>query len=129
MKKKDDMNKQIDSLISNNVEIKGEIKTEGSMRIDGNVEGKVQVKGDLIIGKQGLLKGEIEVDNLVLAGRMEGILNAKEKVEISSTGQMIGDIVCKILAIEEEGILEGNSKMHNIKTNIEEKSKKQKGNK
>lgn len=112
MKKRRDNNYQnIESIISTGVEIKGEINSKGSIRIDGNVEGKINVQGDVILGEKGHIKGEIKAENMILAGKVEGNINTKGRLEISSTGVLLGDIMCSVLTIEEGGILDGNTKM------------------
>jgi len=101
----------IETLISEGVEIKGEINSRGSIKIDGNVEGKLRIQGDLVIGESAQIKGDLLVENLILAGNLQGNANAKGRLEITSTGAMTGDAICKVLTIEEGGILEGRSQM------------------
>ncbi|HBK52645.1 bactofilin family protein [Syntrophomonas wolfei] len=101
----------IESLISHGVQVKGEIRSSSSIRIDGNVEGKVEVKGDLIVGEKGKIKGEILVDNLILAGRIEGNIEARGRLEITATGSIMGDASCSLISIEEGGFIDGTSKM------------------
>ncbi|MDD2619484.1 MAG: polymer-forming cytoskeletal protein [Syntrophomonadaceae bacterium] len=111
----------IESLISQGVEIKGEIKSPGSIRIDGLVEGKLSIKGDLIVGEKGFIKGDVKTDNLILAGKIEGNIEAKGRFEIKTTGTMTGDASCSILSIEEGAHLEGTSRMNKGKEKSEEK--------
>ncbi len=101
----------IESIISNGVEIKGELNSKGSIRIDGNLEGTMNVKGDLILGEKGFLKGEINAENMIVAGKIEGNVIANSRLEITSAGSITGDVTCNILIVEEEGILDGKSKM------------------
>lgn len=101
----------IDSLLSQGVQITGNVVSAGSMRIDGQVEGKVDIKGDLVIGEQGRIKGEVRAQNLKLAGRIEGNATAMERFDLISTGIMLGDIQCSILTIDEGGTLEGTTRM------------------
>lgn len=101
----------IESLISQGVLIKGEISSSSSIRIDGSVEGKVTVKGELIVGEKGKIKGEVLVDNLILAGRIEGNIEAKGRLEITASGSIMGDASCSLISIEEGGFIDGTSKM------------------
>ncbi|MGE5391785.1 MAG: bactofilin family protein [Deltaproteobacteria bacterium] len=101
----------IESVIAQGVEIKGEIISQGSLRIDGGVDGKLNVKGDIILGEKGRIKGEIKVDNLIVAGRVEGNVVASGRFEIAANGYFKGDVTCSILTIEEGGVLDGNSRM------------------
>lgn len=122
----------IESLISEGVEIKGQVFVQGSMRIDGRIEGQLDVKGDLVIGEKGQVKGGIKVENLVLAGKIEGDVQARGRFELTSTGTMNGDVTCSTLTIEEGGLLNGTSKMSKnaseVKTGIELEFKREKKN-
>lgn len=124
LKFKDKNQASIDSIISNGVEMKGQINAKGSIRMDGTVEGTIIVQGDVIVGEKGRIKGEIKAENLVIAGKMEGNATVKGRIEITSKGIVNGDISCSTILIEEGGILEGSSKMiksdsnkENLKTN------------
>jgi len=123
-KKKDKPYQNIETLISSAVEIRGEINSQGSIKIDGTVEGNVIIKGDLVVGEKGKIKGEVKVENVILAGTIEGNVSARGRVEITATGTMVGDIVCKIITVEEGGVLNGTSKMPKGK---EEKTKSDNG--
>jgi len=109
--KKDRPYQNIESVIAAGVEIKGDIAAQGSIRVDGAVEGKLNLKGDLVLGEKAHIKGEIRVNNIILAGKVEGTVHAAGRLEITSTGQMNGDIICSSISIEEGGILQGSSRM------------------
>ena len=101
----------IESLISPGVEIKGDISSQGSIRIDGYVEGNLNIKGDLILGDKGKIKGEVKAENIIIAGKIEGTATAGTRLEIAATGTIVGDINATTLIIEEGGLLDGTSRM------------------
>lgn len=111
LKKKEHSFQNIESLISPGVEIKGDIASKGSIRIDGYVEGNLKIEGDLILGEKGKIKGEVKAQNIMVAGRLEGRAIAITRFEIASTGAIIGDINASTLIIDEGGLLDGNSRM------------------
>ncbi len=115
IKKKERSFQSIESLIASGVEIKGDIVSQGSIRIDGYVEGNLNIKGDLILGEKGKLKGEIKAQNIMIAGRLEGKANAGARLEIAATGAVVGDINAVTLIIDEGGLLDGNSRMTRAK--------------
>lgn len=115
MRKKDRSFQNIESLISSGVEIKGDITSQGSIRIDGYVEGNLNIKGDLILGEKGKLKGEVKAQNIMIAGRLEGKAGAGARLEIAATGVIIGDINAVTLIIDEGGVMDGNSRMARAK--------------
>lgn len=115
MRKKEPISSQIESLISTGVTIHGDLVSQGSIRIDGTLEGKLDIKGNLLLGEKGRIKGEVKAANFVVAGTMEGNVVVSERFEITSTGCMNGDLVSKIITIDEGGVLQGTSKMSSPK--------------
>ncbi|MGI5879979.1 MAG: bactofilin family protein [Syntrophomonadaceae bacterium] len=111
MRKKTREYSNLESIISEGMEIKGDITSQSSIRLDGKVEGRIQIKGDLIVGEKGYIKGEVKVTNLMVAGKIEGNAAALGRLEITATGKMYGDLTCNLLTIEEGGYLDGTSKM------------------
>ncbi len=112
LRKKDNSFQNVESLIADGVYIKGDLKAEGSIRVDGFIEGKVEIQGDVIIGQKGQIKGEIQAENLMLAGKIDGSLNCKQRCVINETGVMLGDVSCSLLSIDEGGMLHGASRMN-----------------
>lgn len=102
----------IESLISAGMNIKGDIESKSSLRVDGKIDGNIKIQGDLIVGKEGYIKGIIQANNIMLAGRCEGDIEAVNKLVINTSGILHGDVSCQLILIEEGGILDGNCKMH-----------------
>ncbi len=111
MFKKDKPYQNIESIIAAGVEIKGDIISQSSIRVDGVVDGKINIKGDLILGEKGHIKGDINISNIIVAGTVEGTIKADGRLEITASGKIYGDIACSTLSIEEGGILQGSSQM------------------
>lgn len=119
MKKRLEKHQNIESFIANGVELKGELNSKGSIRLDGLVEGKINIQGDLIVGEKGFIKGEVRAESMVLAGKVEGNINTKGRLEITASGSLLGDVVCSVLIIQEGATLDGHSKMSKIGEKIE----------
>ncbi len=120
MKKRRTNNYQdIESIISSGVELKGELSSKGSTRIDGYMEGKININGDLVLGETGFAKGELKADNMLIAGKVEGDVIVSNRLEITGTGSILGNASCLMLVIEEGGILDGVSKMGKPKNKAE----------
>jgi cytoskeletal protein CcmA (bactofilin family) len=103
-------NSSLETFISRDVTIKGELTTEGIVRIDGNFEGNIRVDG-LIIGKTGDIKGDVEAREIMVDGNIEGNINAKETIEINPDGKVQGDIQTVKLIISEGALFIGRSTM------------------
>ncbi|GAB4412346.1 MAG: polymer-forming cytoskeletal protein [Thermodesulfovibrionales bacterium] len=102
---------KLESLVGVNSHFKGNIKTKGTLRIDGAVEGNVETDW-LILGEKANLKGDVASRGVIVGGRIEGNVTAKEILEIKSKGQVIGEIKTPKLMVAEGGMLEGRSTMY-----------------
>lgn len=119
----------MDTFISHQVEVKGEIHTKGSLRLDGKVEGIINAEGDIILGEKGMVKGEIKARNVMIAGLMEGNVSAAGRLEVSPSGRVNGDVACDVLAVEEGGIINGMIKMKKVESGQGKEERENKGHK
>ncbi len=110
-------NKGIDSILGVQTQIKGEIKSKGTLRLDGIYEGTLEADW-IILGESAHFVGEMSARRVLVGGKIEGHIKAKECVEIKSKGQIIGDITTGKLIVSEGGILEGLSTMHSEDSTI-----------
>jgi cytoskeletal protein CcmA (bactofilin family) len=89
----------------------GKMTSEGIFRLDGEMEGEISHSGTLIIGETAVIKGNLDVNVLILNGKLEGEVNAKERMEIQSRGKLYGTVYTPIFIIQDGGVFEGNCKM------------------
>jgi cytoskeletal protein CcmA (bactofilin family) len=86
--------------------IEGDLSFKGSFRIDGSFKGTIDSESTLIVGENGKIEAEIKVGYIVVNGEIKGNIQAKEKVEINSTGRVIGSVTAPKLVVEEGAYLE-----------------------
>jgi cytoskeletal protein CcmA (bactofilin family) len=110
---------KLESFIGANSNFKGDIDTKGTLRVDGTVDGNVNADW-VILGEKAFLKGNITARGIIIGGRVEGNLKAKEIVEIKPKGQVSGDISTSKLTIIEGGIFDGRSSMMKDESKIVE---------
>jgi cytoskeletal protein CcmA (bactofilin family) len=110
---------KLESFIGANSNFKGDIDTKGTLRVDGTVDGNVNADW-VILGEKAFLKGNITARGIIIGGRVEGNLKAKEIVEIKPKGQVSGDISTSKLTIVEGGIFDGRSSMMKDESKIVE---------
>lgn len=72
--------------------IKGSIQANSDIRIDGEIEGDIHCSGKVIIGPQGVVKGEVNCQNAVIEGTFEGVLKVKEVLNVKENAKISGDI-------------------------------------
>jgi cytoskeletal protein CcmA (bactofilin family) len=95
------------TLIDRDVTLVGEIVSEDNIRLRGRVEGNVVTTGSVVIEPSASVRGDITAENLILEGSVEGRVVVARKFELRPTGRMRGDIRASVVAIAEEGFLQG----------------------
>lgn len=101
----------ISNIISNRTTIKGDVISDGDLKIDGNVEGSLNIKGKLIIGDSGKISGNITCQNADISGKVEGNIFVKELLSLQSNAIINGDISIGKLSIEPGAAFTGKCSM------------------
>ncbi|OGW39153.1 MAG: hypothetical protein A2Y97_13045 [Nitrospirae bacterium RBG_13_39_12] len=110
---------KMESLIGANSKFVGDIDTKGTLRVDGTMEGNVNADW-VILGAKAYLKGDVISRGIIVGGRIDGNLRAKESVEIKPKGQVSGDITTTKLTIIEGGVFDGRSFMQKSESKVVE---------
>lgn len=87
--------------LASDVEIKGNLKFSGELTLDGKLEGEIQTDGVLNLGDTAVVTGNINAQSVVVRGKINGNITAKEKIEIKAKTELFGDIRAAKLSVEE----------------------------
>ena len=68
--------------------VSGQLSFQGPARIDGAVDGEIQCQGTLTIGEGAEMRAKISGQVVIIRGRVEGNVTAKEKVELIGSGKV-----------------------------------------
>lgn len=99
------------ALLSEDVEFKGTLCFSSSMEINGRFEGEIIADGPLIIGESAVVKANVQAQSTVLIrGKMQGDINAKDKVEIAAKAQLYGDVVSPRFSLSDGAVFVGSSR-------------------
>jgi cytoskeletal protein CcmA (bactofilin family) len=103
--------KPSDNLVMNlgkSVIIKGELSGSEDLTLYGQMEGSVKLPDyTLTIGPHADIRAQISAKTVIIMGDVTGNVSAVEKVEIRSTGSVLGDVASPRLAIADGGCLRG----------------------
>ena len=99
------------NIISEGTKIKGDISANGDIRIDGTLVGNIIVKGRLVIGPKGKVEGEVNCNNIEVAGYIKGKITVPELLNMKSSAQVIGDIIAGKLSVEPGSLFTGTCTM------------------
>src|ERR1700704_3059849 len=80
-------------VIGQSVVIKGELSCGEDLYIDGHVEGTIDLKGNrLTIGPNGRVKASVTARVVVVQGKLEGNIQASDRVDLRQSAIVTGDI-------------------------------------
>lgn len=99
----------VQSMITADVEIKGSIKSAGTVYLDGKLDGDLTCVGDAVIGKNATVKGTISADSVTVEGTVNGSISVKDKIEMKATAKIMGDIKSRRLSVEDGVTFVGKS--------------------
>jgi cytoskeletal protein CcmA (bactofilin family) len=91
--------------------ISGQLSFQGSARIDGSVDGEIQCQGNLTIGESAEVRAKIYAQVVVIRGKVEGNVTAKDKAELVTPARLIGNIETPRLIIGEGVVFDGDCSM------------------
>jgi len=95
----------VPSIISPDLTITGDLKSNGDIQIDGTVEGDIDSRL-LTIGQGAEVRGSVVAETVRISGKVEGQVKAKN-VTLDKTAKVIGDITHESLTMEAGAQFEG----------------------
>lgn len=93
------------SIISEETELTGTIKTPGALHVEGKVKGNLEVAA-LTIGPTGAFEGSVNCSNLSIRGKFNGTSACRELI-IASTAQIDANITYQELTLQRGASLKG----------------------
>ncbi len=102
---------EVSSVIGKDLKIKGDISGENGIKIDGDIVGNIIGKSLISITTTGKVEGNIDCNNCIIAGIVNGGINSKGTLEIKKSAKISGDIKAVTLIVEPGASLNGNCTM------------------
>lgn len=93
------------SLIGSDVQIEGNVRTQGELQLDGSITGDLNC-GGVVMGESGAVKGTITADNVTVRGTVKGEIRARS-VRLEKSAIVEGDVIHESLSVESGAKLTG----------------------
>lgn len=90
---------EINTIIGEGFEIKGELVGVKAIRIEGKIHGNVHIETAVILGEKGEIEGDLIAGSAIIFGTVNGNVNAT-RLEIKKSGRVDGNIETEIIEIE-----------------------------
>lgn len=99
------------TIIGASVNVEGDFNSKGDVLIVGRLKGSVKTLQNITVGQSAVVQAEVEAANAHIAGTIIGNLTVKEKVELTKTAKIKGNLLTKELSIEAGAVFNGNCSM------------------
>jgi cytoskeletal protein CcmA (bactofilin family) len=94
--------------VGKSVVFKGDLTSSEDMTIDGRIEGTVELRDHgLTVGPNAAIRADIVARTVIVRGAVTGTIIAGDKVVVSETGSVEGDVISPRLALADGAVLRG----------------------
>jgi cytoskeletal protein CcmA (bactofilin family) len=89
------------SRIGANISIIGEVITAADLQVEGKIHGSIECRGSLVISAGAQVEGTIVSNSAMIKGNVIANIEVKDRIEILSGAELVGDLTCVRLSIED----------------------------
>lgn len=102
---------KIENTLGANSRFRGELDSDGNIRIDGTYEGTIHTTGNIIVGSEARVLANLEANAVQVWGVVRGDIVTAGRLEILATGRVFGNVQVVSLLIDEGGVFRGECVM------------------
>ena len=99
------------TIIAHGVRLEGQFVSEGDIQMEGEVHGAVQSQSDLRVGDKAKIRADVQVTNAHVSGEIRGNLTVTNKLELTESAHIVGDINAQIIVMAHGARINGNVSM------------------
>ena len=106
--------------------ITGDIQSKGDIRVDGTLKGSVNTSGKVVLGKDGVIEGDVVCTDADVSGTIKAKISVTQLLSLKSTAKLNGDIITNKLSIEPGASFTGSCSMGAVIKDIKHAEKQEK---
>jgi cytoskeletal protein CcmA (bactofilin family) len=100
-----------DTILSPDIEFSGALNFEKPFLIRGRVSGEIAAQGLLVIDEEAVVDANINASRVIIRGSVKGDVTAAEKVEVTITGRLVGNVSAPEIFMETGCVFNGRCTM------------------
>ena len=114
------------NMIGSGTVITGDIQSNGDIRVDGTLKGSVNTAGKVVLGKKGVIEGDVVCNDADISGTIKAKITVSQLLSLKSTSKLNGDIVTNKLSIEPGASFSGSCSMGAVIKDLKDVGKAEK---
>lgn len=100
------------NIIAFGTKVEGDVLVDTDIRIEGEIKGNLNAANSkVIVGKTGVVWGNINCSNIDIMGLVEGDIVAEISVSLKATANVKGNLSTTVISIEPNAVFAGECKM------------------
>ena len=99
------------SIVASGMTITGDVQTAGVLKIDGEINGSIMGARQVLLGRGGIVRGNVSAGEVVVGGSVDGSVSAQERLELQSSATVTGDIETRSIVVIEGAKINGTVRM------------------
>lgn len=99
------------SLIGAGTSMKGDLTSNGDIRIDGTLVGNIHCSAKVVIGANGVVQGDINGQQADIMGKVTGTIKVKDLLQLKGGSVLNGNIQAAKLQVEPAATFNGECHM------------------
>jgi cytoskeletal protein CcmA (bactofilin family) len=100
-----------ESVIGEGTTVEGTFRSEHPIRIHGTVRGQVESTQRVVVEAHAKVAAKIRAQEVTIDGDVDGEVTCPGRVEITSAGHVVGEIIARVMVIDEGAYFQGHLEM------------------
>jgi len=106
--------------------ITGDVYSKGDIRVDGTLKGSVITEGKVVLGREGIIEGDVECSTADISGAIKAKITVSQLLSLKTSAKLNGDIITNKLSIEPGAEFTGSCSMGAVIKDIKRAEKQEK---
>jgi len=99
------------TLVGSGTTLKGDITSQGDLRIDGTVIGNITSSAKIVVGSSGVVEGDIRGNQADITGKVSGNIRTTELLQLRGDCMVKGNLYAGKLQLEPTATFNGECHM------------------
>jgi cytoskeletal protein CcmA (bactofilin family) len=100
-----------DTILASDIEFNGVLNFEKPFLIRGRLSGEIAARGLLVVDEDAVVEANINASKVIIRGSVKGDVTASEKVEVTITGKLVGNVTAPEIFMETGCVFNGRCTM------------------
>lgn len=101
----------VESVIGPDDFFDGNYRSERGVRLQGTVRGSIESRQYIFVESGATVEANLSAEDITVSGEFSGTIECRHRLEVTSTGQVRGQVTTALLVVQEGGLIDGELHM------------------